>query len=130
MPTKKDLESKARSKGLDLWEYVVELLTELTHEAITSFESQTIEEGEQISTFHKMLQKHFPKVPDPNDLPILGSEEDIVSYTKRLAKKLMEDLEEHRLHIIWKSLLCTLSKTSYFLGKTYINPSSFLEIHF
>ena len=91
MPTKKDLESKARSKGLDLWEYVVELLTELVQEAITSFESQSIEEGKQISIFHKMLEKHFPKVPDPTDLPLLGSEEDVVSYAKRLAKKLLEE---------------------------------------
>ena len=95
MPTKKDLESKARSKGLDLWDYAIELLTEAIKEACASAESKaTIEEGNEISQFHQTLAVHFPQVPDPNDLPLLGSEEDIGSYVQRLAKKLLGDRSE------------------------------------
>ena len=94
MPTKEDLENKARSKGLDLWDYVVDLLSDLVKEASASFESQTIEEGDQITQFHQTLTLYFPDVPDPNDLPLLGSEEDIGSYARRLAKKLLGEQPE------------------------------------
>ena len=83
MPTKEDLEKKARSKGLDLWDYAIELLKELVTEACAFAEFKAaIEEDDEISQFHQTLKVHFPKVPDPNDLPLLGSEEDIGSYVK------------------------------------------------